>query len=84
VLLSSLPALATHAIELVDHVNQSVQRRECAAIRTTLDNTRLASERLPATVRDIQALVADMRVASHDVQEAADDVHGIATDSAPI
>jgi phospholipid/cholesterol/gamma-HCH transport system substrate-binding protein len=83
VLLSSLPALATHAIELVDHFNQLFSDDNVRAIHVTLDNVRLASERLPATVKDIQALVADMRAASHDVQLAADDLHGIANASAP-
>lgn len=83
VLLSSLPALATHAIELVDHFNQVFSDENVRAIHSTLENARLASERLPATVRDIQVLVSDMRSASHEVQEAAADLHGIATEAAP-
>jgi phospholipid/cholesterol/gamma-HCH transport system substrate-binding protein len=83
VLLSSLPALATHAIELVDHFNEVFSDDNMRAFRITLENTRIASERLPATLQDIQTLVADMRAASHDVKEAADDLHGIATQAAP-
>jgi phospholipid/cholesterol/gamma-HCH transport system substrate-binding protein len=82
-LLSSLPALATHAIELVDHFNQVFSDDNVRAIHQTLENTRLASERLPATARDIQALVTDMRLASHEVQAAANDLHGIASGAAP-
>jgi phospholipid/cholesterol/gamma-HCH transport system substrate-binding protein len=82
-LLSSLPALATHAIELVDHFNQVFSDDNVRAIHVTLENTRLASERLPATVKDIQALVADLRVASHEVAQAANGLHGLASDAAP-
>ena len=64
VLLSSLPALATHAIELVDHFNEVFSDDNMRAFRITLENTRIASERLPATLQDIQTLVADMRAAS--------------------
>ena len=82
-LLSSLPALATHAIELVDHFNRVFNDDNVHAIQATLENTRRATERLPATVKDIQALVADMRLAAHDVELAANDVHQIATEAGP-
>ena len=76
VLLSSLPALATHAIELVDHFNQLFSDDNLNAIHVTLENARLASERLPPALRSIQDLVADMRRASQEVQGAAADLHG--------
>lgn len=82
-LLSSLPALATHAVVLVDHFNQVFNDDNVRAIQATLENTRRATERLPATVKDIQVLVADMRLAAHDVERAANDVHAIAGDAAP-
>jgi phospholipid/cholesterol/gamma-HCH transport system substrate-binding protein len=82
-LLSSLPALATHAIELVDHFNQVLSDDNVRAIHATLDNTRLASEQLPATVKDIQALVTDLRGASREVELAANDLHGIAAVAMP-
>lgn len=83
VLLSSLPALATHAIVMVDHLNQLFSQDNIHAIHDSLDSVRMASERLPATVKDIQALVADLRLASREVQTAAGDLHVIAIDSAP-
>jgi phospholipid/cholesterol/gamma-HCH transport system substrate-binding protein len=83
VLLSSLPALATHAIVLVDHLNQVFSEENIRAIHESLDSARLASQRLPATVKDIQALVADMRLASQEVQLAASDLHGVANEAAP-
>ncbi len=83
VLLSSLPTLADHIIAMVDHFNQIFSAENIRAFNVTLDNARRASERLPNTVRDAQELVAEMRAASREVQEAASDIHGIATDAAP-
>ncbi len=83
VLLSSLPALATHAIELVDHFNQVFSDDNVRAIHATLENTRLASERLPPTLRGIQDMVADVRRASHEIEAAAADLHGLAKVTAP-
>jgi phospholipid/cholesterol/gamma-HCH transport system substrate-binding protein len=83
VLLSSLPALATHAIDLVDHFNQVFSDENVRAIHVTLENARQASEGLPATVRDIHQLVADMQRASHEVEEAAADLHHLATETGP-
>jgi len=82
-LLSSLPNLANHVIELVGHFNQVFSDENIRAFHDTLDNARRASERLPETLRDAQQLVADMRAASHDVQVAADDIHEIASSSEP-
>jgi phospholipid/cholesterol/gamma-HCH transport system substrate-binding protein len=83
VLIGSLPALATHAIELVDRFNEVFSDKNVRAIGETLENARLASERLPATVHEIQGLVTDMRHASQEVQEAAVDLHGIASGAEP-
>jgi len=82
-LLSSLPNLATHVIELVGHFDQVFSDENIRAFNATLENTRRASERLPETLRDAQQLVADMRAASHDVQIAADDIHELAANSEP-
>ncbi len=83
VLLSSLPTLANHIIETVDHFNQFFSDENIRALNATLDNARRASERLPDTVRDVQGMVADIRLASHEVQAAASDIRAIATDAAP-
>jgi phospholipid/cholesterol/gamma-HCH transport system substrate-binding protein len=82
-LLSSLPALATHAIELVDHFNQVFSDENVRDIHSTLENARLASARLPATLRHLQAMVGDMRRASEEIRGVAADLHGIATEAAP-
>jgi phospholipid/cholesterol/gamma-HCH transport system substrate-binding protein len=83
VLLSSLPALSTHLVELADRFNQIFSDDNVRAVKETLDNARLASERLPGTVRDVQALVGDVRHTSQEVQGALADLRGIAANAAP-
>ena len=83
VLLSSLPALATHAIELVDHFNQVFSNENVRAFKATLENARLTSEGLPAAVHDLQQLVTDMRRASHEVESAAADLRSVTNEAAP-
>jgi phospholipid/cholesterol/gamma-HCH transport system substrate-binding protein len=83
VLLSSLPALATRTTELVDRFNRVFSDENVRAFKATLDNARAASERLPETSRDVQALVADMRRASHEVESAAADLRAVTDDTAP-
>lgn len=83
VLLSSLPALATHAIELVDHFDQILSDDNVRAVHLTLENMRLASEHLPATLRSTQELVADMQRAVREIEGAAGDLRGIESRVAP-
>jgi phospholipid/cholesterol/gamma-HCH transport system substrate-binding protein len=83
VLLSSLPALATHAVDLVDHFNQVFSEENVRNIHITLENARLASERLSPTLRDVQRLVADMQRTSQEIQGAAAELHSVVTEAAP-
>jgi phospholipid/cholesterol/gamma-HCH transport system substrate-binding protein len=83
VLLSSLPALTTHLVELVDRVNQLFSDDNVRSFKATLDNMRLTSERLPGAVRDVQQMVVDVRSASQEVQGAAADLRGIEARTAP-
>jgi len=83
VLLSNLPALTTHLMELVDRFNQVFSDENVRALKATLDNARLASERLPGTLREVQELVADARRATQEVQGAAADLRGIEAHAAP-
>ncbi len=83
VLLSTLPALATRMVELVDRFNRVFSDDNVRAFSATLDNARKASDRLPDTVRDLQSLVADVRKATQEVQGVAADVHGVVQHAAP-
>jgi phospholipid/cholesterol/gamma-HCH transport system substrate-binding protein len=83
VLLSNLPALTTHLVELADRFNQVFSDDNVRALKATLENTRLASERLPDTVREVQGLIADVRRTTQDVQGAAAELRGIEVRTAP-
>jgi phospholipid/cholesterol/gamma-HCH transport system substrate-binding protein len=83
VLLSSLPALATHAIELVDHFNELFSDDNVRAIHATLANARIASERLPVALRSTQELLADLQRAVHEIQGTAADLHALEERAAP-
>jgi phospholipid/cholesterol/gamma-HCH transport system substrate-binding protein len=83
VLLSNLPTLATHLVELVDRVDQIFSDENVRAFKATLDNARLASERLPGTVREVQQLVASVRDTTQDVKGAIADLRGIEAHAGP-
>jgi phospholipid/cholesterol/gamma-HCH transport system substrate-binding protein len=83
VLLSNLPALVTHAVGLVDRFNQVFSDENVRAFHATLDNARLATERLPATMREIQEMAADMRRASKEVEGTAADLDRVTVAAAP-
>ena len=83
VLLSNLPALTTHLVELAERFNQVFSDENVRTFKTTLDNARLASERLPGTLHDVQELVADARRAIDEVRGAAADLRGIELHAAP-
>jgi phospholipid/cholesterol/gamma-HCH transport system substrate-binding protein len=83
VLLSNLPALTTHLGELVARVNQVFSDENVRSFRATLENARLASERLPNTARDVQELVVEVRHAAQEVQGAAADLRTIEAHARP-
>jgi phospholipid/cholesterol/gamma-HCH transport system substrate-binding protein len=83
VLLSNLPALTTHLVELADRFNQVFSDENVRSFKITLDNARLASERLPGTLRDVQQLVADARSAAEEVRGAAAGLRDIEVHAAP-
>lgn len=82
-LLSSLPALTTHLVELVDRFNQVFSDDNVRSLKATLENARLASERLPGTVREVQELVADVRLTSQEVRGTAVELREIEAHAAP-
>jgi phospholipid/cholesterol/gamma-HCH transport system substrate-binding protein len=83
VLLSNLPALSTHLVEVADRFNQVFSDENVRALKTTLDNARLASERLPNTVHEVEELVAEVRRTNQEVRGAATDLRGIEAHTAP-
>jgi phospholipid/cholesterol/gamma-HCH transport system substrate-binding protein len=83
VLLSSLPALTTNLVELADRFNQLFSDENVRAFKATLDNARLASERLPATLQEVQEMLADVRRATLEVQGAAAGLRDMEARTAP-
>ena len=83
VLLSSLPELATHTVELVDHFNQVFSDRNVRALKSTLENARLASEGLPKVIRSAADLLGDLRQTSQELRGAAADLRLITSRAAP-
>jgi phospholipid/cholesterol/gamma-HCH transport system substrate-binding protein len=83
VLLSNLPALTTHLVELADHFNQIFSDENVRSLKATLENIRVASEHLPGTVREIQLLVADVRRTTQEVQGTMLELRSVITEDSP-
>jgi phospholipid/cholesterol/gamma-HCH transport system substrate-binding protein len=83
VLLSNLPALTTHLVELADHFNEIFSDDTVRSLKATLENARLASERLPDTVRQAQQLLIEVRRTTQEVQGTVAELHGLITEGSP-
>jgi phospholipid/cholesterol/gamma-HCH transport system substrate-binding protein len=83
VLLSNLPALSAHLVELADRFNQAFSDENVRSFKAILDNARLASERLPGAARDAQDLIVDVRHATEEVRGAAAGLRAMEEHSAP-
>lgn len=81
VLLSNLPALTTHLVEVADRFNEVFSDENVRSLNATLENARRASEALPGTVHEIQGLIVDVRHTTLEVQGAAADLRGIVAHS---
>ena len=83
VLLSNLPELTTHLVELADHFNQIFSDANVRSLKATLENARLASERLPDTVREAQQLLVEVRRTTQEVQGTVAELRGLVTEGSP-
>lgn len=83
VLLSNLPALTTHLVELANHFNDIFSDETVRSLKATLENARLASERLPGTARELQELLAEVRHATQEAQATIGELHGVLAKSSP-
>jgi phospholipid/cholesterol/gamma-HCH transport system substrate-binding protein len=83
VLLSNLPALTTHLVELADHFNEIFSDDTVRSLKATLENARLASERLPDTVHQAQQLLIEVRRTTEEVQGTVAELHGLITEGSP-
>jgi phospholipid/cholesterol/gamma-HCH transport system substrate-binding protein len=68
---------------LADHFNQIFSDANVRSLKATLENARLASERLPDTVREAQQLVVEVRRTTQEVQGTVAELRGLVTDGSP-
>jgi phospholipid/cholesterol/gamma-HCH transport system substrate-binding protein len=83
VLLSNLPALTTHLVELADHFNEVFSDENVRSLKATLENARAASDRLPGTVREVQLLVTDVRRTTQAVEGTVVDLRSVLAEDSP-
>ena len=83
VLLSNLPALSAHLVELADRFNQAFSDDNVRSFKAILDNARLASERLPVVARETQDLLVEVRHATEEARGAAAGLRAMVEHSAP-
>jgi len=83
VLLSNLPALTTHLVELANHFNEIFSDENVRGLKATLENVRLASERLPDTVREAQQLLVEVRRTTQEVQGTVTELRGLIAEGSP-
>lgn len=74
VLLSSLPELIGLANEAVDRANRLLSDENLASVAGALRNINRASQALPDTLREVNALVVELRGTATDIRSVAQDV----------
>jgi len=82
-LLSSLPKLTEHMVELVDRFNQVFSDANVKAFSATLESASQASKRLPKTIGDLQELVIDVRHTLQGVEGATGDLRAVIAHATP-
>jgi phospholipid/cholesterol/gamma-HCH transport system substrate-binding protein len=83
VFVSSLPDLVASAGKVAQRVNELLNDDNIAAISNTLANVKSASDSLPATMREVQALVRDLRGATVEVQQVAAGLRDVTDTAGP-
>jgi phospholipid/cholesterol/gamma-HCH transport system substrate-binding protein len=81
--LRNLPALAKRATDLVNHVDQVFSDENVKNLKVALANLRVASERTPALLHQIEGLVDNLGHTSDEVDAAAVDFRRVTNESEP-
>ena len=68
VLLSSLPNLTTHLVELAERVNQVFSDDNVRSFSAAIENARIATERLPGLIGDARQAMLEVRGAAADLR----------------
>ena len=77
VFLASLPELVAEAGKVVQQANNLLSNENLAAVGSALASLNKASSGLPQTVRDLNALIAQLREASAELGASARSVHTV-------
>jgi phospholipid/cholesterol/gamma-HCH transport system substrate-binding protein len=81
--LQSLPDLVAAAGELVQRADRLLSDENVSAFSSALGNINRASLGLPQTLRDLNALLGDLRAATAQVGASARDLRGVIDTAAP-
>ena len=77
VFLASLPELVAGANDVVQRAGQLLSNQNLTAVSAALGNFDKASSRLPQTVRDLDALIGELKAASGELTASARSAHGL-------
>jgi len=81
--LSSLPELVGKANEVVESANRLLSDKNVAAVSSALANIDKASSTLPATMREVDSLIADLRGAAGEIHSVAANANRLVGASGP-
>ena len=83
VFLQSLPELVGKASIAVDRMSLLLSDRNLRSVTMMMENLNQSTHGLPDTMREVDALVRDLRATSHDVQAVAVGIRGVTDGAAP-
>jgi phospholipid/cholesterol/gamma-HCH transport system substrate-binding protein len=83
IFLSNLPELVTQASLVANRLNGLLSDKNTQAVTATLDNLKRASDVLPRTLKDVGALVEEMRATVQQIDAAAAGVRDLAEGAGP-
>lgn len=83
VLLASLPDLVALASDVAERAGRMLSDENIAAVSDALANIDKATASLPQSVKEIRALVADLRETSAQIRAAAESANGVVNGAGP-
>jgi len=83
VFLASLPQLVAAANQVVQRANRLLSDQNLSAVATAVGNLNRATNNLPQTVHDLNALIAELRGASVELGASARSAHNLLDEIAP-